>query len=73
MPDTCEKRGEGRIIWLQEPKHAGPLQECVGETFGLSQIKAVHERSPDWAEMTYFYFLLREQVLAGVGEQPGRV
>lgn len=61
------------MIWLEGPKHAVPLQECVDEALGLLQIKVVHERSPDWAAMAYFYFLLREQVLAGVGEQPGRV
>lgn len=64
---------EGRTIWLEEPKHAVPLQECVGEALGLPQIKVVHERSPDGAAMAYFYLLLREQVLVGVGEQPGRV
>lgn len=59
------------MIWLEEPKHAVPLQECVVEALGLPQIKVVHERSPSWAEIAHLYFLLHEQVLAGVGEQQG--
>ena len=37
-----KKEGEGRMIWLEEPKTAVPLPECLDEADGLLKTEVVH-------------------------------